>query len=65
MSILSKEEKDKFGIPTLTPERFTYIDTMMSIAEDFSDGAFFGFMQEKGISTEEVCAWQEQKEEKP
>ena len=65
MSILSQEEKDKFGIPTLTHERFGYIDTMMSIAEDFSDGAFMGFMEEKGISTEELCAWQEQKEERP
>lgn len=35
-------------------ERRAYVETMMKIAADFPDGAFLGFMQEKGISMEEV-----------
>lgn len=37
-------------------ERETFVRTMMDIASDFSDGAFWGFMEEKGISTDEVMA---------
>ncbi len=35
-------------------QRETYVATMMDIAEDFPDGAFLGFMEEKGISIDEV-----------
>lgn len=37
-------------------EREDYVKTMMDIAEDFSDGAFLGFMEEKGIGVEDVAA---------
>jgi len=35
-------------------DRRAYVETMMDIASDFSDGAFWGFMQEKGIDIDEL-----------
>lgn len=35
-------------------ERRAYIITQMDIAADFSDGAFWGFMQESGIEADEI-----------
>lgn len=40
----------------MTPERFAYIETALGVAEDFSDGAFWGYMAECGIETLEVIA---------
>ena len=37
-------------------ERKIFVKTQIQIAEDFSDGAFWGFMQEHGIEADEVVA---------
>ena len=40
-------------------KRWGYIDAMMSRAEDFSDGAFWGFMQvECGIDADELIEYE-------
>ena len=36
--------------------REIFVETQMQIAEDFSDGAFWGFMEEHGIEVDEVVA---------
>lgn len=38
----------------MTPERFGYIDAANTFAADFSDGSYLAFMEEKGISMEEL-----------
>ena len=58
-----KEDKEKFGICPLTAERWGFIDAMMSVSEDFSDGAFHGFMAEKGIDVAEIAAWMMHRDE--
>lgn len=45
---------EKTGVTVSEDERRAYVETMMAVANDFPDGAFWGFMQEKGISTEEI-----------
>ena len=40
----------------MTPERFAYIETALDVAEDFSEGAFWGYMAEMGIEALEVIA---------
>lgn len=35
-------------------EREIYVRTRMEIAEDFPDGAFWGYMEENGIDASEV-----------
>ena len=42
----------------LTVERLAFIEAMDAIAEDFSDGAYFGFMmEENGITVDELEAY--------
>ena len=44
----------------MTPEREGYVRAMMEVAEDFSDGAYFGFLTvECGIEVEELLELQE------
>jgi hypothetical protein len=38
----------------LTPERRSYIESAMDFSSDFSDGAFFAYMEEKGIDVSEL-----------
>lgn len=38
----------------LTPKRRAYVEAAMSHAADWSDGAFFGYMQERGIDVTEL-----------
>ena len=38
----------------LTPERRGYIEAAMDFADDFPDGAFMAFMEEKGIDVYEL-----------
>ena len=37
-------------------ERESYVKVHLDISEDFSDGAFMGYMAEKGIDLEEAVA---------
>lgn len=37
-------------------KREAFVKVQMDIAEDFPDGAFWGFMQEHGIEPDEVVA---------
>ena len=44
----------------MTPERKAQIDVWSGIAEDFSDGAWFGFMMvENGVTDDELAEWSE------
>ena len=38
----------------LTPERRAYIEAALAFAEDFPDGAFMAYMEEQGISIDEL-----------
>ena len=40
----------------MNEERRAFVETIMDIASDFSDGAFWGFMQENDIDLDEVIA---------
>ena len=46
---------DRYPMPDLTA-RESFVKLRMEIAEDFSDGAFWGFMQENDIDVDEVVA---------
>ena len=49
----------KITLSASQSERRAFIETALSVAEDFSDGAFWGYMQEMGIEAEEIPSWDE------
>jgi len=48
---------------TMDAKRRAYVETMMEVAEDFSDGAFLGFMEECGIDLDELVELSTPREE--
>ncbi len=44
----------------LTDERRAFIQVAMDFADDFSDGAFMAYMEEKGIDVSELEVFSEQ-----
>ena len=53
-------QKRQAACECLTPERSGFIKSVMDHAEDFSDGAFFAYMDENGIDVSELECFSEQ-----
>ena len=50
-------EQRQAACKCLKPERRGYIEAAIAHSSDFSDGAFFAFMQERGIDVSELEAF--------
>lgn len=52
------EKPDRLDWDDISPDRQAHIEVSVEIAEDFPDGAFYGFlMEERGISVDEIEAY--------